>query len=389
MISPEEIKLQALRWWKPLLQSYISRETFLPRQIDRIGKIQPAEVTHRFEDLQREIEVLYRYSKNETGIGYFIKTAGRNFRRSGAHELPDSIVFETVDDYLYFTGKRKEWRLFIRNYELLTESIPQLREWIINNTLLLTLPDTNWPDILKVCRYFISNPRPYLYIRQLPIRLHTKFIEENNTLFLSLLDFLLPEDIRDKDEKKFAERYFLKNDEPLIRIRILDKKLAVHNNIMDLSIRLSDFEKTGWGCNRVLIAENKMNFLTMPPVPSAIAIWSGGGFNISYLRNAGWLNRIDIYYWGDIDEHGFQLLHQIRSYYSHTRSVLMDSRTFDSFREFAVKGERNKAETLHLLNKEEAALYIQLKSIDKNRLEQEKIPQEYVDNILLNLADHN
>ena len=247
---------------------------------------------------------------------------------------------------------------------------------------LLTLPDTNWPDILKVCQYFIVNPRPNLYLRQLPIRLHTKFIEENSSLLLSLFDFLFPEHIRNKDQKRFAERYFLKHDEPLIRIRILDEKLAIRNSIMDLSIRLSDFEMTDWGCDRLLIAENKMNFLTMPPLPSAIAIWSGGGFNISYLRNAGWLKGKDIYYWGDIDEHGYQILHQIRSYFAHTQSILMDKQTFDTFREFAVTGERNKAERLDLLNKEEAGLYALLKSIEKNRLEQEKIPQDYVNAVL-------
>jgi len=386
MIGPEEIKKEALRWWKPFLQSYISKEPMFPRQIDRIGKVQPADVTQRFEDLQHEISILYRDSKGEKGAGYLVKTAGKNFRRSGTHELPDSIVFETADDYLHCTGKRKEWKLFTRNCEFLTASLPQLKKWIINNVLLLALPDTNWPDILKVCQYFIVNPRPNLYIRQLPIPLHTKFIEENSSLLLSLFDFLLPEHIRNKDQKKFAERYFLKHDEPLIRIRILDEKLAIHNNIMDLSIRLSDFEMTDWGCDRVLIAENKMNFLTMPPLPSAIAIWSGGGFNISYLRNAGWLKRKDIYYWGDIDEHGFQLLHQIRSYYAHTQSILMDKQTFETFREFAVNGERNKAERLDLLNKEEAGLYALLKSIDKNRLEQEKIPQEYVNAVFLNLG---
>jgi len=382
MISPEEIKQQALRWWKPFLQSHISDEPFFPKQIDRIGKVRPSDLTHRFENLQSEIDILYRDSKNETGSGYLVRTAGRNFRRTGTHELPDSIIFETVDDYLHSIGKKKEWKLFIRNYGLLTKNLPQLKRWITDNALALTIPDTNWPDILVVCQYFLVNPRPNLYIRQLPIHLHTKFIEDNSTLLQSLFDFLIPEHIRNKDQKKIADRYFLKQDEPLIRIRILDEKLANHNSIMDLSIRLSDFERTDWDCTRVLIAENKMTFLTLPPLPSAIAIWSGGGFNVSHLRNAGWLTQKAIYYWGDIDEHGFQLLHQIRSYYAHTQSVMMDKETFDHFQEYTVNGERNKAERLILLTKDEAELYAFLKSRDKNRLEQEKITQEYVDVVL-------
>jgi hypothetical protein len=41
-----------------------------------------------------------------------------------------------------------------------------------------------------------------------------------------------------------------------------------------------------------------------------------------------------------------------------------------------------QTEKLTLLNKEEAELYAFLKSRDKNRLEQEKIAQDYVDVVI-------
>jgi len=370
---------QALKWWKPFLQSSILREPFFPKQIDRIGKPQSGDLIRRFELLQGEIAALYGKSKNETGAGYLVKTATQHFRRTGSHDLPDCIVFETADDYLHFTRKKKEWELFIGNYELLISNLPHLQAWAVDNPLLLTLPEVNWQGIIHICQYFIANPRPDLYVRQLPIQVHTKFIEDSSSLLSSLLDFLIPQHIRNKGQRKFAERYFLQRDEPLIRIRILDEKLAIHSNIMDLSIRLPDFEKTGWDCNSVVITENKMNFLTLPPVPSAIAIWSGGGFNVSHLRHARWLESKNIFYWGDIDEHGFQILHQLRSYYGQTQSVMMDIQTFDRFQHFAVAGERNKADTLSLLTEYEAELYELLKSRPgSNRLEQEKIPQDYV-----------
>ena len=96
MISPAEIKNQALKWWKPLLQSYIQEELCFPKSIDRIGKVKSSHVTARFELLQQEIEELYRCSKNQTGTGYQVQTAERNFRRTGSHELPDTVVFETI-----------------------------------------------------------------------------------------------------------------------------------------------------------------------------------------------------------------------------------------------------------------------------------------------------
>jgi hypothetical protein len=382
MISPDKIKDQALKWWKLLLQSTIAGEAFFPKSIDRIGKVQPGHITQRFETLQQEIELLYQHSKNQTGSGYLVKRREQNFLRTGTHELPDSIVFETIEDYIAFTGKKKEWSLFLSNYDKIKASIPQLTEWVLQHCLRLTESHINWRDILKVCRYFIDNPRPELYLRQLPIPIHTKFIEENTSLLQLLLDFLIPNHIRNAGEKRFSERYFLQFDEPLIRVRFLDASLTPFGNFFDISIPLSDFEKFDLPAKNVLIAENKMNFLTLPAATSAIAIWSGGGFNISYLKNAVWLTEKNIFYWGDIDEHGFQILHQLRSYYPHVKSIMMDCKTFEHFAAFATVGARNKSENLSLLNDQERQLFNQLKSIEKNRLEQEKISQVYVNEYL-------
>ncbi|HTN08034.1 Wadjet anti-phage system protein JetD domain-containing protein [Agriterribacter sp.] len=386
MISPEEIKKQALKWWRPLLQSTIYGDMFFPKSIDRIGKIQPGHITQQFETLQQEIATLYRHSKNQTGIGYLVKTAEKNFRRTGSHKLPDAIIFETVEDYVVFTGKKKEWRLFLLNYEKVIKSISRLKEWALLNCVWLTDAQINWDDILKVCHYFLNNPRSNLYLRQLPIAVRTKFIEDNVTLIQSLLDFLIPDHIRSHQQKRFAERYFLKYDEPLIRIRMLDTYLTCFGNFTDISIPLSDFEKLDLSVRNVLITENKMNFLTLPAMSSTIAVWSGGGFNVSYLRNVAWLKEKHIFYWGDIDEHGFQILHQLRSYYPKTQSVMMDCKTFEHFTEFSVVGTRNKSEQLSLLNEEEHKLFDQLKLTDKNRLEQEKISQGYVEEYLKSLG---
>lgn len=385
MISPDEIRNQALKWWKPLLQSRIMGDVFFPKSIDRIGKIKSGHVTGRFEVLQQEIELLFRHSKNQTGIGYLVVTAGRNFRRTGSHELPDTIIFETIEDYVSVTNRKKEWQVFLSNYDKIMGNIPLLKSWVVQNCLWLTDKNVNWNDVLKVCQYFIQTPRPDLYLRQLPIEIHTKFIEENITLIQSLLDFLIPDHIRSATQKRFAERFFLRFDEPLIRIRFLDNEQQHDYRFADISIPLSDFEKLELPAKNILIAENKMNFLTLPLASSTIAIWSGGGFNISYLKNATWLLNKKIIYWGDIDEHGFQILHQLRSYYPHTKSVMMDRHTFDLFHAYAVNGSRNKSESLSLLTKDENELFQFLKALDKNnRLEQEKIPQIYVDNYLKN-----
>lgn len=126
-----------------------------------------------------------------------------------------------------------------------------------------------------------------------------------------------------------------------------------------------------------------MNFLTLPLMASTVAIWSGGGFNIGYLKNATSLLKKKIIYWGDIDAHGFQILHQLRSYYPQVQSVMMDRETFDAFSVYAVNGSRNKTEQLSLLTDIENKLFQYLKTLEtNNRLEQEKIPQAYVEDCL-------
>lgn len=89
-------------------------------------------------------------------------------------------------------------------------------------------------------------------------------------------------------------------------------------------------------------------------------------------------------YWGDIDEHGFQILHQLRSYCASAESILMDRQTFDLFGQFAVDGPHSKLEDLSFLKEEEGLLYKHLKTLDvKNRLEQEKIPQYHVEDFFI------
>jgi len=386
MISPEDIRQQALKWWEPFLQSQLTGAPFFPKQIDRIGKVKPGQITRQFETLQNEITLLYKASKNEKGIGYRIITAGKNFRRSGAHELPDCICFDTAEDYMHVTGKGKDWQLFLTNYRLISAELPQAEKWMPENVQSLTVPGRDWQGIIEVCRYFIDNPRPGLYLRQLPVRVHTKFIEENSAILQSLLDFLLTGHVRDEEQKRLAERYFLKHDEPLVRVRLLDEQIIFYKSIRDVSIRQSEFEVTDWNCPNVVITENKMNFLSLPDLPAAIALWSGGGFNVSYLRNANWLKNKQIYYWGDIDEHGFQILHQLRSYFPYAQSMMMDRQTYDQFKEYAVPGKNNPVEQLIHLHPDEAALYAFLKTQPgQSRLEQEKIPHYYSDALLRTL----
>lgn len=103
--------------------------------------------------------------------------------------------------------------------------------------------------------------------------------------------------------------------------------------------------------------ENKMNFLTLPLQPDSIAVWSGGGFNISFLKEIPWMTHVQNYYWGDLDAQGLQILNQFRSYYPSAIALMMDWETFHTYRHLVKEGTPALLQTLPQLTLEEYDLY--------------------------------
>lgn len=384
MMKPEEIKKQAERWYRDFLIVSIKRENFFPKDI-RFGKVKSPETLESFSKIHKEIQNLRNKSKELSGYGYQIEFIKRKDQKIGEQLFPNRIYFENETDYLKFINKEKEHYEFKQTVNQITTTIPKLREWILINPLKVIENLGIWADLIKICNFFVTNPQPNLYIRELPLELHTKFIEENKAIIRSLLDFLIEEHIN-KEESQFEKRFNLKCDEPLIRLRILDEEIAkkYFSGLTDLSIPQTEFNILNISCKRIFILENKtnfsniFNFLTLPDMKNSIAIF-GRGFGLGLLKDAQWLNDKQIIYWGDIDTQGFQILSQLRSYFPNTQSVMMDFETFNEFKESTVTGTETNIDQLTNLTVEENQLFKYLLNLkEKNRLEQEKINHSFV-----------
>lgn len=383
MITPQEIKKQCLSWWKELLLSLMDGREFFPKEMTRIGKITSKDILLKLAEHKSAILEL---QKSASAWGYEIETGEKNFEKIGSQTLPTSIRIPSTEVYLRITRKRSELDTFLHNWQLICSEMPQLCEWCRMNPLRLVSHDS-WQDTIKVCRYFLVHPQPDLYIRELPIDIHTKYIEENKDLLKALLDVLLPASAVCSEEKTFEKRYGLKCAEPLIRIRFLDLSLAAGAGWTDISIPLPAFLQLACPCKRLFITENKMNFLTLPQLPDSIAVWSGGGFNISYLKDILWLKDVQSYYWGDLDAQGLQILNQFRSYYPTAIALMMDWNTLNRYKSLLKEGTPAQLQILPQLTAEEYDLYRYLQ--EKNlRLEQERIPQAEAVDILFH-ADPN
>ena len=120
----------------------------------------------------------------------------------------------------------------------------------------------------------------------------------------------------------------------------------------------------------------------------------GMGYSVESLAQVPWLYDKEIYYWGDIDRHGFAILSRLRSYIAHVKSFLMDEDTLLQHKLSWTVDASAKSEVIleSSLTEHERALYIKLCGDELGhsvRLEQEKISYSYVSSLLARLSYTN
>ena len=370
MITPTEIRKKAEKKYLAFLQSVVEGKTFDPVVI--VGNKKPNDDMAMFE---KELTELMEYSKERKGYGYTIEYQTVKTRKHGLQDIPTSISFFTEYDYLKFIGKEQITAHFRADIGKGLSELPELKDWISKYPNKVLDNHNVWDDILVVCKYFKTTPKPQLYIRELPIQVHTKFIERNKGIIKELLDIIISEQVN-TEATRFEPHFNLKYDEPIVRFRVLDKTISekFFSGTNDISLPISQFKSIGISVHTVYIVENKMNMLTFPLKSDSIVLW-GHGFGVDILKNVEWLRSKRIFYWGDLDAHGFLILSELRKHFPQVESFLMDRETFDAFFENDKGVKTNVVGDLYLTSKEKE-MFEYLKAFNF-RLEQEKIPFEY------------
>ena len=171
MISPFEIKKKAEKRYATFLASAITGDPFFPYSFPVGAK--PKD----FMVLKKAVSELINGSREVIGYGYSLTLKRRKTRGYVEQSLPYKICIETETDYLKLVKKEKAFSRFKADVALIQSNMPRLQPWICRNPLQVTENHGSWPELIKVCQYFINHPKPDLYIRELPIAVHTKFVE--------------------------------------------------------------------------------------------------------------------------------------------------------------------------------------------------------------------
>jgi hypothetical protein len=388
VITPQDIRAKALRHWSSFAyhRNCLSGATWQTLDIP-FGKPGGRELLHEFARIGESLQALQSAAKVASGYGYQIDFEPVAHRQLGEQHLPRRIYFETEQDYLRFIGKQREAAQFKQLAEQTLERYPALSEilhdkprWLLDNLAV-------WNKLLSVADWFITHPRPEIFIRQIDLPgIDSKFIEQHKPQLIVLLDALLPASAIEREAKTFEQRYGLRFDQHLIRLRLLDPAIALAG-LTDITLPLQDFCCLALPLETVFVTENKINGLTFPPYPKAMVIFALG-YGVGSLAEAEWLKTKRIIYWGDLDTHGFAILSRLRETFPHVESMLMDSATLAANHGLCVTESSSVKEIPAFLTDTERAAFNALLSPDgvRLRLEQERIPFSQISKFVYNFA---
>ena len=428
MISVEEIRKKAEHKFLSYLYSVLNGDdAFFPLHIPAAR----GSATDDFAMRKTEAEKLYRHSKQAKGFGYTVVSSVVKTRSKGMQTVIEKILFESEADFLRFIQKETEACNFKTNLErvktqcLKLDAADIVHDWTVKHISVLTetFDPQYWEQLFLCAEWFIHHSPCGLYLREIPLPVHTKFIEQNRMLIFSLYCALKRDMHRDDTGEQSSDRaqplaaeswngriagekatelqntaeavyaeWGVRTAPPFVRFRLLDDAIGVTLagetlGSGEVQIPLESFAAIRFdSADTVFVVENLLVYLTFPIVPKGVCIF-GSGFAAVQLQRNKHLRQKKLYYFGDIDEHGFEILSEFRTIFPDVISFCMDSATYQTFSQFAVPGKSSKRDIAGLnLTVEELAIFRYLREHPKcNRLEQERLPQDFIKERLASL----
>lgn len=318
------------------------------------------------------------------GVGT-LSWCDRRWKALGVQRLPEKLALRGPEDVAMWIGESARWeraqsryRALIARWPVLAQQLPRYFD------VLADYSDADYQRLTEMLDWIASHPYSNLYPRQLPVSgLDSKWLEGRKGLLTDLVAAIQEDSSSDLD---FYQRCGLKAPPLLVRMRVLDQSLRAHvGGVGDITAPVDDLAGISWPVSHVFIVENLQTGLAMSDMPGAV-VFMRLGYNVDVLARLPWLARARCIYWGDLDTHGFAILHRARSYIPELQSVLMDEETLLRHNALWVdEAAQHSAAELTLLTKDEQQLYRDLKQQrwgQNVRLEQERIDWAAAWNVL-------
>ena len=323
------------------------------------------------------------------GVGT-VSWCERRWKALGVQRLPEKLSLSGPEDVAMWIGESARWERAQSRYQTLMTRWPALARQLPRYfDVLADYGDADFQRLAEMLDWIANHPKSDLYPRQLPVSgLDSKWIDGRKGLLTDLVAAIQENSSSDLD---FYQRCGLKAPPLIVRMRVLDQVLRARVGGMgDITAPVEDLAGLNLPVSHVLIVENLQTGLALSDIPGAV-VFMRLGYNVDALARVPWLTQARCIYWGDLDTHGFAILHRARSYLPNLQSVLMDEDTL--LRHKALWGdekEQHPANELTLLTEAEQYVYQGLKKnrwCQNVRLEQERIDWVMAWNTLQSVVD--
>ncbi|MDA0911587.1 MAG: DUF2220 family protein [Proteobacteria bacterium] len=392
-IIPKCLRQEVLKLWNSgvLLRSILADESYFPKRLS-FKKPNTQELVDRFDEVRKWIAEIKAHHYPDIDF----KTI--NHRILGENTIPCGASIPDLESAVKWLGKFQAYQQFSKMITYTRQFQPELLLWLEKYPLKALEIADDWSRLLKVIDWLKKNPNPNIYLRQVDIAtVDTKFIERNKALLVQMLPLVLTErDLSLLNSRNFEKQLGFKTKPLFVRFRLLDQQLQfIFGRQQDFTLADNDFKELislpqiQQSLKNVFITENEINFLSFPQLANSMVIF-GAGYGFDHLAKISWLNDMNIYYWGDIDTHGFAILDQLRAKFPRVKSILMDQETLLAHSEFWGVEPKPEHRKLLRLTVDEEHLYQQLVGniyTQNLRLEQEKISYSSVMHAIAKLSN--
>ena len=371
--SPADIEARVRRAWDSgaLLSSYASGQPFEPITVPLRGPT-PAQIGDDLGAVQRWVAVLDSAALHGNNRRYLVERQPVGGRVVGRNLVPVRAIVSSYDEAWTLLGTHPE----VRKYDeilRLTAGQPDVHAWVLAHPIQALRVTEDWLALLAAYDWLRTRGGHGLYLREISAPgVDTKFVERHRALLASLLG-------TSARAPGFASALGFQDRPAMVRLRFDHGFIGLPDQLTEATFRLDELARVRVSVQQAIIVENEITYLSVP-VPREGVVLFGEGFRVSHAGALPWLRDAEVHYWGDLDTHGFAILHQLRGWLPQTRSLLMDRETLLAHRDRWGREPKPTSAELGRLDEAEQAVYTDLVSghyADNIRLEQERIDWAY------------
>jgi hypothetical protein len=362
MLTPEQIRQQALNRFPDVVHASLNGQVSFPWEV-RFGR---ADTSETLGNLRRQIEALLEGSREKVGFGYQVALVSRRLRLHDEQLMPDRVWFETQVDYLRFINQEMQLRSIEREFAALAENAPEAAQWLRerSRTYFRRVTEAGGRALGLAVHALHSNPQPKCFAREIPLPdVSGKFIEDRVRLIAEILQGIKSPAWREADNPH--AQLGLRTAPRMLRTMVLD------GGRLDYGVNETRFAVPA-AISRLLVVENLRSFMTLPDIPGTLAVF-GEGRAAEALHRIAPSVTVPLYYWGDMDPHGYSILNALRADYPAAKSVLMDYPAFKRYSSLLAKCSVPVNSEFERLTEDEKLAAGETCRIQKG-IEQEKIP---------------